>query len=147
MSQRPVQNIGVADAYLRLVGGLSLLALGAGRKLGRVGSVLAIVLGASKVAEGITRYCPVYDLFDLTSVGGGVRRLERSGGAGAAAHAPAAGAEPVAGETRTPVPRTFPWEESPARTTEGRPASRSWRPRSAIIRSSSPQGEKTSNPD
>jgi len=77
LSQRPVQNIGVFDAYLRLFGGLSLLALGAGRKFGRTGSIVAVLLGASKVAEGLTRYCPVYDLLDLTSVDGGLRWSER----------------------------------------------------------------------
>jgi len=75
--QQPEENIGVLDAYLRLLGGFALLALGMGRKLGRASSFLAILLGASKVAEGITRYCPLYDLLDLTSADGTVRRIER----------------------------------------------------------------------
>lgn len=82
LSERSKQNIGVVDAYLRLFSGLSLLALGAGRKLGRTGSFLAVILGASKVAEGITRYCPVYDLFELTSVGGSLSRAGRKDTAG-----------------------------------------------------------------
>ena len=67
-------NIGIVDAYLRLFGGLTLLALGAGRKFGRAGSICAVLLGASKVAEGITRYCPMYDLMELTSIDGSLRR-------------------------------------------------------------------------
>lgn len=74
VSESPSKNIGIVDAYLRLFGGLTLLALGAGRKFGRAGSICAVLLGASKVAEGITRYCPMYDLMELTSIDGSLRR-------------------------------------------------------------------------
>lgn len=113
VAQEPNENIGVADAYLRLAGGITLLALGAGRKLGRVGSFLAVLIGASKVAEGITRYCPVYDMMDLTSLDGKVRRLETP-------LQPSEGPEPVpATQPEEPpdapaqapvVARTFPWD-------------------------------------
>lgn len=98
MAQEPSENIGVADAYLRLWGGLTLLALGAGRKLGRIGSFVAVLLGASKVAEGITRYCPVYDMMDLTSLDGRLRRRERE-------------TPPEATSPASFVERSFPWDD------------------------------------
>lgn len=104
--QQPEENIGVVDAYLRLLGGFALLALGMGRKLGRASSFLAILLGASKVAEGITRYCPLYDLLDLTSADGTVRRIERP-----RANQAHGQREAEEGPTRRIVERTFPWDE------------------------------------
>lgn len=72
MSQADVEklhNVGNADAMIRLVGGIALLAYGVSGRLGRTGSMLALFLGASKVAEGLTRYCPVLGLFGASSVG------------------------------------------------------------------------------
>ena len=104
MSRKPTENIGVADAYLRLFGGLTLLALGAGRKLGRTGSILAVLFGASKVAEGITRYCPVYDLLELTSVDGSVTRRQRA----------SSSMELEEHEPPPFVERDFPWDQNSA---------------------------------
>lgn len=104
--QQPEENIGVLDAYLRLLGGFALLALGMGRKLGRASSFLAVLLGASKVAEGITRYCPLYDLLDLTSAGGSLRRSERPRASRSLGQREA-GEEPAS----RIVERTFPWDE------------------------------------
>ncbi len=124
LSRRPAENIGVVDAYLRLFGGLSLLALGAGRKFGRVGSFLAVVLGASKVAEGITRYCPLYDLLELSSAGGSLQPAPRPDRELDRAHrepaeAGAGGSSP--GPPRRPLNR---W------------GARAWKPRPAVSRPS-----------
>lgn len=139
MSQQPTENVGVVDAYLRIFGGLTLLALGAGRKLGRTSSILAVVLGASKVAEGMTRYCPLYDLLDLSSAEGAVRKIQRT-------QVSPRGEERQVGDRPDGeiVERTFPWDEGSVE--EGEPSAsrrplrrvtgRVWRPRSGVARSS-----------
>lgn len=48
------KNVGDTDAYLRLTCGLTMLGIGVMDR-----SRLLIALGAMKVAEGITRWCPL----------------------------------------------------------------------------------------
>ncbi|HHY82675.1 MAG TPA: DUF2892 domain-containing protein [Clostridiales bacterium] len=49
-----VKNVGELDAYLRITGGLTLLSIGI------MGSSKTLsLLGSMKVAEGITRFCPI----------------------------------------------------------------------------------------
>lgn len=57
-----VKNVGTMDAYLRVTGGLMMVALGTAAMVRRPGltKVLMIGLGAAKVAEGITHYDPMY---------------------------------------------------------------------------------------
>lgn len=62
------RNVGTLDAYIRLTGGFTLLALGASGRLGRPWSWLSVLFGASKIAEGMTRYCPMLDAFDISTV-------------------------------------------------------------------------------
>lgn len=49
------ENVGKLDSYLRLTGGLTLLGIGISKE-----SNTLIALGAMKVAEGITKFCPVF---------------------------------------------------------------------------------------
>ncbi|UOF92076.1 DUF2892 domain-containing protein [Fodinisporobacter ferrooxydans] len=55
------QNVGTWDAYTRLVIGLTALGCGIGRSVRRrdLTSYFLIAGGAIKVAEGITRVCPL----------------------------------------------------------------------------------------
>lgn len=56
------KNIGDVDAYIRLAGGLTLLGVGIAKK-----STPVIALGAMKITEGITRFCPVLYLLGLST--------------------------------------------------------------------------------
>ncbi len=64
------QNIGTMDAYLRVSGGLMMVALGAAAMTRRsgLGSFLAVALGSMKVAEGVTRYDPMYDAMGISTL-------------------------------------------------------------------------------
>lgn len=57
-----LKNVGTMDAYLRITGGLMMVALGAAAAARRpgLGQMLMVTLGAGKVAEGITRYDPMF---------------------------------------------------------------------------------------
>lgn len=57
------KNVGDLDAYLRITGGLSMLGIGIARK-----SSSLIFLGSMKVAEGITRFCPLLYLLNFSTV-------------------------------------------------------------------------------
>ncbi|HZK33731.1 MAG TPA: DUF2892 domain-containing protein [Bacillota bacterium] len=57
------KNVGNLDAYLRISGGLSLLGIGV-----ICSSKLVTMLGSMKVAEGVTRYCPLMHLLDVDSL-------------------------------------------------------------------------------
>lgn len=63
------KNVGMVDAYVRVSGGLMLVAFGAAAMARRpnLGSVLAITLGSMKVAEGITRYDPMFDAMGIST--------------------------------------------------------------------------------
>jgi len=56
------KNIGELDAYIRLTGGLTMLGVGIVKK-----STPMIIFGASKVAEGITKFCPILHLLGLST--------------------------------------------------------------------------------
>lgn len=57
------QNVGQLDAYIRITGGLTLLGFGVAKK-----STPAIFAGAMKVAEGVTRFCPMLYLLGLDTL-------------------------------------------------------------------------------
>ena len=62
------QNIGTVNAMVRIAGGLTLLAWSIAKmaKEKPTGAQLFVsMMGAQKVAEGMTRYCPVTDLLDM----------------------------------------------------------------------------------
>jgi len=57
------KNVGELDAYLRITGGLTLLGIGIISS-----SKFLTFLGSMKVAEGVTRYCPMYHLLGMDSL-------------------------------------------------------------------------------
>ncbi len=58
-----VKNVGRTDAYIRISAGLMLISLGIMKHKGCLAA-----LGSLKVAEGVTRYCPVLDLFNCSTM-------------------------------------------------------------------------------
>lgn len=54
-----VKNVGGLDAYCRIAGGLTLLGMGI-----MCSSKTLSFLGSMKVAEGVTRFCPILYLLD-----------------------------------------------------------------------------------
>ncbi|MGP4080073.1 YgaP family membrane protein [Pseudalkalibacillus sp. R45] len=61
------QNIGTVNALIRITVGLTMVAYAAarmGRKPHRQSHLLTMMLGAMKVGEGITKYCPMTDLYE-----------------------------------------------------------------------------------
>lgn len=56
------KNVGDLDAYIRLTGGLTMFGVGIVKK-----STPAIVFGAMKVAEGVTRFCPILYMLGLST--------------------------------------------------------------------------------
>lgn len=69
------QNVGRLDACVRLSAGLLLFGLGL-RSRSRTGSFLMMALGAGKIAEGITRHCPLLYALGLDTLGPGERNHE-----------------------------------------------------------------------
>jgi len=61
-------NIGTVDAYVRLAAGLFCLGLGI-KDRRPIRSLLLIAFGANKVAEGVTRFCPLLYLMGENTVG------------------------------------------------------------------------------
>jgi len=57
------KNVGDLDSYLRITAGLSMLGMGIKRD-----SNPLIFLGSMKVAEGITRFCPLLDIMNISTV-------------------------------------------------------------------------------
>ena len=57
------RNIGDLDAYLRITGGLSMLGIGI-----ICSSKLVTLIGSMKVAEGVTRYCPIMHILGIDSL-------------------------------------------------------------------------------
>ncbi len=57
------KNVGLIDSYIRLTGGLFFLGYGITRA-----STVMMALGAMKAAEGITRFCPMLYLLDMSTV-------------------------------------------------------------------------------
>ncbi|MDW7674736.1 MAG: DUF2892 domain-containing protein [Bacillota bacterium] len=56
------KNVGDLDRYLRIAGGLYLLGYGINRDSG-----FWTAMGALKVAEGVTRFCPMLNLLGLST--------------------------------------------------------------------------------
>jgi len=56
------KNVGNLDAYMRITGGLTLFGYGILRN-----SKSSIMLGSMKVAEGITRFCPMLYLMGAST--------------------------------------------------------------------------------
>lgn len=66
-------NIGTVNAMVRITCGLTLLAWSTGEMAKSKSPALHIfcsAMGAQKVAEGITHYCPLTDLFTKTKKNG-----------------------------------------------------------------------------
>lgn len=128
----PEENLEAPEAWIRVAGGLILLALSARGAFGRIGSLVGLVVGAGAVADGVTRYCPVYDWLGL-----GRSEARRAG------HTVDRRAVERTVRSVEPVARTFPWDEKApdrveenertaaaavqARPAEGRPAVTRWR--------------------
>lgn len=56
------KNVGTLDRHIRIAGGLFMLGHGISRE-----SNFWMAMGASMVAEGITRYCPFLDLMGIST--------------------------------------------------------------------------------
>ena len=56
------RNVGIIDSYARLSCGLTILGMGVYKK-----SKFMITLGAMKVAEGITSFCPLYYFLGIST--------------------------------------------------------------------------------
>ncbi|AQQ54090.1 YgaP family membrane protein [Planococcus lenghuensis] len=66
------QNIGTIDSMIRIAGGLSLLSYCTAKMAREKPSgtdIFMTVMGAQKVAEGITHYCPITDAMGLQEPG------------------------------------------------------------------------------
>lgn len=59
------KNVGDLDSFLRITAGLSMLGIGIKRD-----SNPLITLGSMTVAEGITRFCPLLDIMNTSTVKG-----------------------------------------------------------------------------
>lgn len=57
------KNVGDLDALIRIWGGLFLLGMGINRD-----SSTMIAIGAGKVAEGVTRFCPMLYMLGLSTL-------------------------------------------------------------------------------
>lgn len=60
-------NIGLINAFIRLTCGFTLLAWGTSKLIKRPYSttpIVVVMMAAMKVAEGITRFCPLTYLFE-----------------------------------------------------------------------------------
>ena len=53
------ENVGLLDAYLRLTLGFTTLGLGMRHKI-----PLVVLVGSMKIAEGVTRFCPILSWLD-----------------------------------------------------------------------------------
>ncbi|MFS0690636.1 DUF2892 domain-containing protein [Sporosarcina sp. 179-K 8C2 HS] len=61
------QNIGTVNSMVRIAGGLTILAWSIAKMAREKPSSAQIffsMMGAQKVAEGVTRYCPMTDLLE-----------------------------------------------------------------------------------
>lgn len=67
-----VKNVGKIDSYMRLTLGFSMLGFGIAKK-----SDLLILLGAGKIAEGITRFCPVLYLLGITTIDNRIEHVQK----------------------------------------------------------------------
>lgn len=69
------KNVGMLDSYLRLTLGFSMLGCGIAKK-----SDLMILLGAGKIAEGITRFCPMLYVLGITTVNNRIEHMGKKPG-------------------------------------------------------------------
>ncbi|UFT99917.1 DUF2892 domain-containing protein [Radiobacillus kanasensis] len=63
------QNVGNVDAYIRLTCGFTMLSYATARMIknpNKEGSIAMAGLAAMKIAEGISRYCPMIDCINRT---------------------------------------------------------------------------------
>jgi hypothetical protein len=67
------KNVGELDAYCRIAGGLTLLSMGI-----ICSSKTLSFIGSMKVAEGVTRFCPMLYLMGKDTLGWD-RKLEKQG--------------------------------------------------------------------
>lgn len=58
-----VKNVGRMDAYVRISAGLMMISLGIMQHRGWMAA-----LGSMKVAEGVTRYCPVLSMLNMSTL-------------------------------------------------------------------------------
>ncbi len=65
MKKKVKTNVGIVDAFMRITLGFTLLSMGQKKDSGWL-----TVLGSLKVAEGITRFCPVLHLMGRNSIKG-----------------------------------------------------------------------------
>lgn len=56
------KNVGDIDAYMRITTGLTMLGYGIVKE-----SKKSMIIGSMKVAEGITRFCPMFYIMGLSS--------------------------------------------------------------------------------
>ncbi|AMA74222.1 MULTISPECIES: DUF2892 domain-containing protein [Aneurinibacillus] len=74
------QNVGICDALIRITFGLMGLSYGIARLARypyRTSTCVLIMLSALKVAEGITRFCPLLALLDISTINGENKRPYR----------------------------------------------------------------------
>ncbi len=57
------KNVGRLDSYVRISAGLMMISLGIMKHKGWLAAI-----GSMKVAEGVTRYCPILDLCNCTTL-------------------------------------------------------------------------------
>ncbi|RIV28194.1 DUF2892 domain-containing protein [Alicyclobacillaceae bacterium I2511] len=63
----PQPNINRVDRYIRLTSGIVLLAVGLQQRRRLIGKTVLLSFGASKVAEGVTGWCPLTYLMNTLS--------------------------------------------------------------------------------
>lgn len=62
------ENVGTYDAYVRLSAGTLALAWAGSRRYWSAATILLALLGATKVAEGVTRFCPLHATLGVTTM-------------------------------------------------------------------------------
>ena len=65
MKKKVKENVGILDAFMSITLGYTLLSMGQKKDSGWM-----TVLGSLKIAEGITRFCPVLHLLGRNTVKG-----------------------------------------------------------------------------
>lgn len=74
------KNVGTSDAFIRITLGLIGLSYSIVRMVRcpyRNSSLLIGVLSAMKVAEGLTRFCPLFAMFGMNTANGNAKRPYR----------------------------------------------------------------------
>ncbi|WP_228409539.1 YgaP family membrane protein [Radiobacillus deserti] len=71
------QNVGNVDAYVRLTCGFTMLSYATARMIknqNKEGALIIAGLAAMKIAEGISRYCPMIDYVNRVVVSKSIQR-------------------------------------------------------------------------